>query len=159
MAGAKERQRHSTAIHEAAHAVVSMSLGRTIRYASVVKQGEMLGHVRYPRPRRYSEGSMSVQVALDHMESSLAGYLAELEFAYRPATASWQAKREATFDYADAISASSEEAQKWLHLAELRARQRVGIWRPAILAVAEKLIVQGRLSGSDLRAAMIEAVQ
>jgi hypothetical protein len=51
MAGEVIRRRGgSTAIHEAAHAVVAISLGQSVEYITIVPAGKTLGHMK-PGPR------------------------------------------------------------------------------------------------------------
>ena len=143
----------STAIHEAGHAVAAIALHRRFISVTVQPQGNSLGHVRITPPRRDAR----LESHFDHIVRLLAGVQAEWAFGYRPRRYGAAADRDAAYDHADAMSGSPEEAKLWVRLAHIRARNLVELWKPAIEALADRLIQEGSLSYEEARGTALAA--
>ena len=145
---------HSTAIHEAGHAVVSYHFGRGVRRITIKPKGDTLGHVAYTRMKPHWQPNLVE--GLQHMQSALAGYLAERAFGYRPRREHCEADRNAAADYALTIAQGNEaKANRWINIAEKRAKKLVKLRRAEIEAVAKRLLEVETLTGGELRGLII----
>src|ERR1700722_13727258 len=138
---------YRTAIHEAGHAVVALAVGVPLAEATIVPEGDFLGHVFAPSGARYwqdgDDGCLRELVEADCIVS-LAGGVAERLLLPAPFD-----RRGCSSDY--------RNVREWLRKWELcrgaimrRTERLVRRHAEAIERVAEALIAHRRLPGEDV---------
>lgn len=163
----------STAHHEAGHAVVGVTLGFTVKRATIVPSEGSLGVVNTgPLPAqimnaRETQRSLAPRER-DKIErkimSVLAGPAAEKRFlslrTWRWQTAGWRGDVSTAIELASEVCGQGDESRRYFGWLRARTENLVGgpvVWRQ-IQHVAETLLVHKTLTGAQVRAAMKEAV-
>ena len=73
-----EKTKYTIAIHEAAHFLADINEGRKPKYATIVPEGESLGHVRSGRTMAFIEHyGLSEKATISHIFAIMAGPMAE----------------------------------------------------------------------------------
>lgn len=140
----------ATAIHEAGHAIAALALGRRFRHVTIVPTNDTLGHVRFLRFKPPDQ--QRIDLLIISAEISLAGYLAEREFGFRPRRVGWEADREAAMESILYFAAGDEvEAKLLIRVAERRVTRLIARWRERIDALAAQLVDRRKMSFIEVR--------
>jgi hypothetical protein len=157
------RKMRSTAYHEAGHAVVNFHFGSKIREISIIAEDDSLGYcrARHPLQGRHPDFDKSDANRL-RMEKSvisdLAGFFAEQRFNPKGTrTAGARGDFQRAVDVVDYFVSSTEELQAYIDFLGIRAKNIVNsrlVW-PLIPKLAERLLVQKRMKGKEVRGFLI----
>ena len=158
----RTKQLERTAHHEAGHVVAGWRMGENSRAVSIVpaKDKRYLGYHQSPRYSKPLYGpSPHVQRRLENIALvCLAGPAADRRFNPRGFRHySGQRDRETAIDLLWHMSDTTEEAEAYFRLVQVRASILVeGYWR-TIEHVAEALLEKGTLMGGEIRETIISS--
>lgn len=144
--------RARTAFHEAGHVVASVALGRKVRSATIVPEGNRLGSVQTSRLRRLdpaaTDRSMRMTIEREVM-ILLAGSVAE-QLAGAGPHGGRRDRRDA-LALVGFLSGSASEEETYVRWLRERTRTLLRIHWPAVKAVTKALLAEGTLNGTSLR--------
>ncbi|HZS85945.1 MAG TPA: hypothetical protein VFE42_00455 [Chloroflexota bacterium] len=151
----------ATAYHEAGHAAVAFDLGIRVRGASIIPDGDALGHVLHGFERWVGEIAYDVTPYREarihrHIMVCLAGAEAEALHRHRYNHAGAWGDRETAIALANYLVGSSEECEALLAWLTIRTRNRLRSARVHryTAAVADALLERQRLSAEQLGAVL-----
>lgn len=146
----------AVAYHEAGHAVMALVEGIPICSVSVMPRGHPRGVTlqRGFRPDRDASPWAPIS-AMQHVRFGFAGRLAEERACPGSTSGHWADTKQAASILAR-ICFSPEELGAYWHLLEIQTKWVLSLPRvwPCVEAVAEALMVRGRLSGADVETIM-----
>ena len=146
------RRRHSLAIHEAGHAVVSIIKGRRPGRVTIRPKGDSLGHMAPHRARFGEVYRPSLTVVAKKMAIAYAGVAAERRAGYHPQRYGWDHDRKLALFLADDFVGGDDVSRK--HLVAFAKRQAefiVDLHWEAIEAVAAALLERETIAGDEVR--------
>jgi hypothetical protein len=151
--------REATAFHEAGHAVVAFFNGFRIDYATIRQNGDYHGMVMV-KPR----GRLDLDSATPAMRQKverwiifvLAGDVAQRKFAPR-SSRRWHttSDRASAVDLALSVCGSGESATAYLAWLQIVTRDIVDRRWPMIERVARELLAKEKITGEEVRAAIM----
>jgi len=147
-------QDEDTAYHEAGHAVAAFALKVPVRQATIVPDGDILGHVRHSK---LGGAGRNPRRAERRVIIALAGDIAERH--HNPHRRRGDARDLGkAIDIIDRLARSDDHLKKWFHrkkwLAELEKEAADLIlsdrWWPTVEAVAKALVQRRTLTGKEV---------
>lgn len=144
--------RTRTALHEAGHVVASVALGRKVRSATIVPEGDRLGSVRTSRLRRLDPAATDRRMRMTierEVMILLAGSVAE-QLAGAGPHGGRRDRRDA-LALVGFLSGSASEEEAYVRWLRERTRTLLRIHWAAVQAVAKALLAKGTLNGASVR--------
>ena len=164
----EQKRLEATAYHEAGHAVMAHTLGVRMHGASIIADGDVLGHVRFKKPRWLifeelsGEATPRAQNWIErNIQVAYAGQLTEKMYMGRSNQGGARADDEGMADLALCACGSAEEARAFLQWLELRAAAPLGTprFKVAVEAVARELLARKKLTGREIKKTIIDGIQ
>jgi len=161
---AAERERHSTAQHEAGHAVMAAILGVGLTRVSIEPASGTQGQVTYAIPAWITKGHPPESAVRRWCEanimSQMAGFIAEKHFLGRANHVGATADYAGTWEMANLISLSQREAELYLDaLFERTATlMKKRVLRRAVSRIAEALLLESNLTRRQVQRIVHEVI-
>jgi hypothetical protein len=144
--------RTRTAFHEAGHVVASVALGRKVRSATIVPEGDRLGSVRTSRLRRLDPAATDRRMRMTierEVMILLAGSVAE-QLAGAGPHGGRRDRRDA-LALIGFLSGSASEEEAYVRWLRERVRTLLRVHWAGVRAVTKALLTKGTLNGADVR--------
>ena len=147
---------HSTAYHEAGHAVAAWDQELRFRHVTIKPSGDSLGHILHHKHKmRNIDSDVSERNRMlteRYVLVSLAGYCAERKFnPHGIRSYSWKSDRDNAVDLLDYFADSEDELRLYLRLMLCRASnmmEKPFHWR-ALECLADALVERQTLRGTE----------
>jgi hypothetical protein len=160
----KERKVMATAYHEAAHAVLSVRLGRYVKKVSIVPEGHVLGlvvngkHPKWLDPESVTDARTFKYIEREVM-IAFAGHIAESKFTGHSNHVGATSDYRCAVDLAGYYCGNDRETEKLLDWLWIRTENFLSLrhnWK-AIEAVAAELVMRKTISGRAARRVIFES--
>ena len=161
---AAERERHSTAQHEAGHAVMAAILGVGLTRVSIEPASGTQGQVTYAIPAWITKGHPPESAVRRWCEanimSQMAGFIAEKHFLGRANHVGATADYAGTWEMASLISLSQREAELYLDALFERTStlMKKRVLRRAVSRIAEALLLESNLTRRQVQRIVQEVI-